>query len=91
MKFVLFVVGKALAPTLDDTVSREPMAVVGKEKNMENLNWSKFILDNLVKSICEEDGNRIAGCALFLMVYEDTPFKIALEIAITINFDIKEL
>ena len=74
MKLVLFVVGRLLAPTLDDTVSRDLVAVVGKEENMENLNWSKFILDNLVKGIRERDGNGIAGCALFLMVYEDAPF-----------------
>ena len=68
VKFVLFVVGRLLAPSLDDKVSRALVAVVATEENMENLNWSKFILDNLVKSIRDRDGNGIAGCALFLMV-----------------------
>ena len=71
VRFVLFVLGALLCPTMKLFVNRSFLHLVEDIDSIKKMNWAEFVLSYLVHGIEEfkkKQQSGVCGCLLFLMV-----------------------
>ena len=71
VRFVLFVLGALLCPTMKLFVNRSFLHIVEDIDSIKKMNWAEFVLSYLVHGIEEfkkKQQSGVCGCLLFLMV-----------------------
>ncbi|XP_059598878.1 uncharacterized protein LOC109121391 isoform X2 [Vitis vinifera] len=72
VRFVLFVLGALLCPTMKLFVNRSFLHIVEDIDSIKKMNWAEFVLSYLVHGIEEfkkKQQSGVCGCLLFLMLF----------------------